>query len=235
MAEIQIFNDMASLARAAAEAIVAAAQPRIEARGQFSLGLSGGRTPEPLYHALASPELRAQINWTRVRVFFADERAVPPTHPESTYRLVRETLIDVVRIPPINVHRMKGDYPDLEAAVEEYEAHLTGPLDVLVLGVGEDGHTASIFPGSPLVEERTRRVALVTDAPKPPPLRLTVTGLVLREAHRVMVLATGTEKSAAVARALEGEVEPRELPARLLRNREWYLDPGAAARLERVG
>src|SRR5205814_1562451 len=110
---------------------------------------SGGRTPVPLYRALAGADLRERIEWSRVRIWFADERAVAPEDPASNFRLARETLIDPLRIPPTHVHRMKGEYADLTAAVEEYESHLVEPIDLLVLGVGEDGHIASLFPGSP--------------------------------------------------------------------------------------
>ena len=163
-------------------------------------------------------------------VYFADG-AVPPNDPESNFRLARESLIDPAAIPARNVHRMKGDYTDLDAAVEEYEAHLVERLDLLVLGIGEDGHTASIFPGSPLVMERTRRVALVSDSPKPPPVRLTITPRVIREAREVLVLATGGDKASAVAQALEGTTDMREVPARMLRECVWLLDRAAAANL----
>ena len=235
MADVRVFEDAAALARAAAEAVATAARLSFEARGRFRLGLSGGRTPAPLYRALAGPAFRERIPWPSVRIYFADERAVPPSDPESNFRLAAETLIGPARIPSANVHRMKGDDPDLEAAVEEYETLLAEPLDVLILGVGGDGHTASIFPGSPLVREVVRRVALVTDAPKPPPRRITVTARAIGEARRVLVLAAGAEKAAAVADALEGGVEPRDVPARLLRDREWYVDRAAAARLARTG
>jgi len=175
--------------------------------------------------------LRSRVEWARVRIYFADERAVPPDHPESNFRLARETLLDPLRLAPRNIHRMKGEYQDLEAAVVEYEAHLTEPLDVLILGVGEDGHIASLFPGTPLADEKVRRVAAVTDSPKPPVLRLTLTARALGEARQVLVLATGPEKAEAVARALEGWAGPREVPARLVRGRDWYLDRAAAGRL----
>ena len=231
MGGIRVFDDAAALAAAAAGAIAEAAAAGIEALGRTSLGLSGGRTPVATYRALASEPLRSRVDWTRVRIYFADERAVRRDDPESNFRLAREILIDPLRIPPRNVHRMKGDYPDLRVAVEEYEAHLTEPIDILILGVGEDGHIASLFPGTPLVSENARRVAMVADSPKPPARRLTLTPRALAEARRVLVLATGAEKADAVARALEGEDEPREVPARLVRGRDWYLDRAAAAGL----
>lgn len=235
MGVIHVFDDPSALARAAAETIADAAAGAIRERGRFDLGLSGGRTPEATYRALASAPLAARVEWTRVRVFFADERAVPPQDPASNFRLARETLIDPTRIPPANVHRMKGEYPDLAAAALEYEAHLSGPLDLLILGVGEDGHIASLFPGSPLVAETAQRVAAVADSPRPPARRLTLTPRAIAEARRVLVLATGAEKAEPVARALEGNAAPRGVPARLLRDREWYLDRDAAAGLASRG
>jgi len=228
---IHVFEDTAALAAAAAGAVAEAAAEGNAGRGRFSLGLTGGRTPVPVYRALAAEPLRSRVDWARVRIYFADERAVPPDDPRSNVRLARETLIDPLRIPPRNVHRMKGEYPDLEVAVVEYEAHLTEPVDALILGIGEDGHVASLFPGSALVGEGKRRVAAVTDSPKPPARRLTLTPRALAEARRVLVLATGAAKAAAVALALEGEDGPLVVPARLVRGRDWYVDLTAAARL----
>src|SRR5262249_2311151 len=228
---VRVFADAGALGAAAATAVVEALAGGVAAMGRASLGLSGGRTPVPTYQALAAEPLPSRVDRSRVRIYFADERAVPPGDAASNFRLARETLIDPLRIPPRSVHRMKGEYPDLAAAVEEYEAHLTEPIDALVLGVGEDGHVASLFPGSPLVGERARRVAWVADSPKPPALRLTLTPRALAEARQVLVLATGAGKAEAVAAALEGNAEPRELPARLVRERDWYLDRAAAAML----
>lgn len=231
MGGVRVFDDDGALATAAAEEVAQALARGLAALGRASLGLSGGRTPVATYRKLAAEPLRSRLDWARVRIFFADERAVPPGDPESNFRLARETLIDPLRLPPRNVHRMKGEYSDLAVAVEEYEAHLDGPIDALILGVGEDGHVASLFPGSRLVSERAHRVAAVTDSPKPPAQRLTLTPRALEEARQVLVLATGDAKAAAVARALEGEVQPREVPARLVRERDWYLDRAAAAGL----
>jgi 6-phosphogluconolactonase len=230
---VRVFDTPEAASAAAAERIVQSAVAAIARSGTFRLCLSGGRTPEGLYRILASDPSR--VDWSRVALFFADERAVPPDAPESNYRLVAEALIDRVGVPPSSVHRMRGEMSDLAAAAAEYETQVSGPMDLLVLGVGEDGHTASIFPGSPLTAERGRRVAFVEDAPKPPPRRLTVTPRVLDEARAVAVLASGQAKARAVARALEQEGSAREVPARLVKDREWFLDRAAAARLEREG
>ena len=193
--------------------------------------MSGGRTPEAAYRLLASPEFRARLPWDKVHVLFADERDAPPTEPESNYWLVRKLFVEPAGIPPENVHRMKADGPDLDAAARAYEPFLESPLDLLVLGVGEDGHTASLFPGSRLLRERERRVAAVYDSPKPPPRRLTITPPVIAAARDVVVLATGPSKADAVAQALEGEAALEQCPARLLRDCGWLLDVAAAAKL----
>jgi 6-phosphogluconolactonase len=228
---VRIFSDAESLADAGTDLVVLRLGEGFAARGRASLALSGGRSPRGLYQRLASPPRVSQIDWSRVRVFFADERAVPPTDPESNFRMARETLIDPAHIPPRNVHRMKGEYPDLEVAVEEYEAHLSEALDLVILGLGPDGHIASLFPGSPLLGERRRRVAAVLEAPKPPPHRLTLTPLALEEARSVLVLGIGPDKAEAVARALSNEGDPAATPARLVRDREWLVDRAAAALL----
>ena len=235
MGSVQVFASAEALADAAAAAIAAALRAGLEALGRAGLGLPGGRSPVAALRALAAGPHSTRPDWTRVRVYFADERAVPPDHADSNFRLARGMLIDPLGIPPRNVHRMKGEYADLAAAVEEYEAHLVEPLDVLLLGVGEDGHVASLFPGSPLVRETARRVAAVTDAPGPHPRRITLTPRALAEARQVLVIATGGAKARAVARALEGDATPEELPARLVRDRDWFLDREAASGPSRGG
>jgi 6-phosphogluconolactonase len=142
--------------------------------------------------------------------------------------MARAALIEPAGIPAPNVHRIRAEDPDLEQVVREYDAVLPPVLDLIVLGIGEDGHTASIFPGSPLAREALARVAAVRDSPKPPLRRVTITPRVLREAREIMVLATGASKAEAVARALEGTTDPDHIPARLVREREWLLDRAAA-------
>jgi 6-phosphogluconolactonase len=223
------------LAEAVAARLAEVAAMAAAARGRFDLGLSGGRTPAGSYRSLAAEPWRSRLPWAITHVWFADERAVPPDDPDSNYRLVRETLLEPLGLDAHRVHRMKGEAPDLEAAARDYDAELPGPLDALLLGVGEDGHVASIFPGSPLTMERVRRVAAVPDAPKPPPRRLTITPRVIREARAVIVLATGPAKTDAVALALEGAADIRRVPARMLREYEWFTDRAAAAGLTTVG
>jgi len=229
--DLRVLADPAMVARSAVDLIVHSATAAIARHREFRLALSGGRTPERLYRLLAGPAMAGRIDWTRARFLFADERDAPPSEPESNYWMARKLLIEPVGAVPDHVHRMKADAPDLEAAALAYEPFLEAPLDLLLLGVGEDGHTASIFPGSPLARERVRRVAAVTDSPKPPPRRLTITPRVIVEAAEVLVLVTGTGKARAVARALDDDPDVTAVPARLLRGASWLIDRAAAGAL----
>ncbi len=230
---VHIFDSTEALAGAAAERVAAAAMRVTEAGGGLDLALSGGRTPRGLYRALVFGPYAASIAWPRVQLWFADERAVPPDDARSNYRAVRETLALRAGLTRTQVHRMRGEDADLDRAAADYDAILPASLDLVVLGVGEDGHVASIFPGSPSAREARRRVMAVFDAPKPPARRLTLTARALRAAREVIVLATGAEKAEAVRRALEEPGDAAEVPARVVRERDWFLDREAAAALGR--
>ena len=196
-------------------------------RGTCALALSGGHTPEPVYRELAAD---TEIDWSKVELFFGDERAVPADHPESNYDMVSRALLSSLPRPPARVHRMEAERPDLEQAAREYERCLPKHLDVLVLGMGADGHTASLFPGSHALDERGRLV-LPVFGPKPPNRRLTITPPVIEAARQIAVLATGGDKAKAAALALEGEWGPRQVPAQLARRGHWFLDRAAATEL----
>jgi 6-phosphogluconolactonase len=192
-----------------------------------SLALSGGSTPGPVYERLArTPD----VPWRRVGIYFADERAVPPDDAQSNYRLVSECLLDLLSEPAGAVHRMEAELPDVEEAAARYERLLPDPIDVLVLGVGEDGHTASLFPGSTHLEEGPRRV-VVAQSPLTPRTRMTITPRVIHTAGRVFVLVRGAAKAKAVALALSGPADPSACPARLARGGLWILDTQAAGSL----
>ncbi len=216
------------IARPEAFAATAAAFLARQLAGDTSrtLMLSGGSTPGPVYEILARDP---HPDWERIDVYLADERLVPLDDPLSNYRLLRETLLNPAGIPPEHRHPMPVDAATAEEAARRYEAELPDRIDVLVLGVGSDGHTASLFPGSPLLEERERRVAPAV-APVPPRDRLTITPEVIAAAHLVVVLARGPAKRAPVARALSDAVRPAECPARLARSGVWILDTEAAPR-----
>ena len=227
----RVLEDAAAVAREAGERVVAIARRSIAERGALRLALSGGSTPVALYRTLATSPLCERIEWERVTFLFADERAVPRGDRDRNDRLADETLLGPLGIEEERILRMRGDAADLDAAALEYEAHLETPLDLAILGVGPDGHTASIFPRAPASAERERRCVAVDDSPKPPPRRLTLAPRALREARAALVLVTGEEKAAAVAAAFDPSSTPVSCPASLLRAREWLIDHAAAREL----
>lgn len=204
---------------------VAAALAGLVARalrsGAATLALAGGTTPRRAYQLLAELE---EVPWGAVTVLFGDERCVPPDHPESNFRMARETLLD--RRPPGAVMRMAGEL-GADRAADLYDARVRalGPLDLAVIGVGADGHTCSLFPGHPALAA-TGAVVAVHDSPQPPPDRVSLTLTTLRAARRVVVVAAGTDKAEAVRRALRGEV-----PAGMVEGAEFLVDAGAGAEL----
>nr|WP_228530759.1 MULTISPECIES: 6-phosphogluconolactonase [Myxococcaceae] len=206
----------------AARRLARALQEAVQARGKASFATSGGSTPGPIHQALVALGPDA-VPWRQVSFFFADERCVPPSSPDSNYRLARQTLLDPLGILNARVHRMEGEREDRDAAARDYAARLPEQLDVVLLGMGEDGHTASLFPGAPSLEEQSARV-LAVKGPKPPPWRLTLTLPVLQAARTVLGVAVGAGKRDAVQRIRAGEA----LPASRVPQAEWLLDPAAA-------
>ena len=215
--------DSAALPPVAAQRVAQAIKQAIAHHGRASVMLAGGGTPRAVYRELAQQQ---NLPWDRVEIFFGDERAVPPTDPESNYHMAREALLDAVPIPPAQIHRLPAERPDRDAAAAEYAALLPEHLDLLLLGIGEDGHTASLFPGSSALNQTAKVVAVM--GPKPPPLRLTITPPVIAAAITKIVFASGSGKAPAVARALNGPGRPAECPAQLARDGVWILDFEAA-------
>lgn len=244
--KIVLCRDLHDLGRRAAIGFLQSAVEAIPRQGRFSVALSGGDTPRPLYQSLASPDLAMKIPWKRIHLFWGDERAVPPDHPDSNYRTAYETLIAHVPIPPENVHRMPGEKSDLQAAACEYEEILRrffgGPpgewpvFDLIFLGIGSDGHTASLFPGSPALNEKERWVVAVP-AEKVRSARLTLTLPVLNQARQIVFLAAGKEKAPVVRALLSRNRSRIDLPAGRVRpqnGREiFFLDQAAAGPAER--
>jgi 6-phosphogluconolactonase len=237
--------DRAALARAAAEEVARSAEEAVRDRGAFTIALAGASTPRPLYALLADPAepFRARVPWDRTHAFFGDDRHVPPDHPESNFRQANETLLS--RVPIATVHRMRGELPDAPEAAASYEAELRaffglGPgappprLDVVLLGIGDDGHTASLFPGSPALEERHRWVV----APYVVKLRshrITLTLPVLCRARMLLFLVSGAEKADALARVLAPPPGTELLPAARVASEaqgavRWIVDEAAASR-----
>ena len=195
---LKSFEDPEVMGRAVALAFVEAAQ----AAESFTVALAGGRTPEPLYRSLAS-ELRDEVPWERVHVFWSDERYVSPTELMSNVRLAHEILLDQVPIPENNVHAPRTDLTDPGEAAQRYEETLRerSGLDWVLLGLGEDGHVASLFPGRPELEERQRMIVAVHDSPKPPPVRLTLTPAAINAAREVHLLVRRIQTRRAKSRS----------------------------------
>ncbi|MFB3924031.1 MAG: 6-phosphogluconolactonase [Terriglobia bacterium] len=246
--EIHIFKTMEELSCAAAERFVETARARIEAAGEFFAALSGGSTPRRLFELLASSDHSSRIAWAKVQLFQVDERQVPPSHPESNFRMIRETLLAPVRLRRDNFHRMAGEQADAVEAARQYASHLASAipqregnyprLDLVLLGMGNDGHTASLFPGSPALEEREHWVIPSTPGGNGLP-RITLTYPVLNAAAMAVFLVSGCEKAVTLRRVIEGPSDLRTLPAQgiLPVNGRvvWYVDEAAASQLHSGG
>jgi 6-phosphogluconolactonase len=220
--DIVVADTVAALVETAAGSIRGLAADAIAARGRFRIALAGGSTPRALY-----PHLVTGIDWTRTDVFFGDERAVPPDDPQSNYRMARETLLAPAGVPEANVFRWQAESPDLDAAARDYEQALRARgappwIDLALLGLGPDGHTASLFPGTPALAVEDR-LAVAVEVPQLATRRLTLTYPTLLGATHVMFLVTGAEKRAALADVLRpGSTLPaariiqRSAPVRIL-------------------
>jgi 6-phosphogluconolactonase len=236
IAEARIFSDLPALIAGAADLIAAAAAEAIAARGRFTIALSGGSTPKPVYQRLTF----ATLDWSRVEIFFGDERCVPPDDPQSNFRMAREALIDRVPIPPENVHRMQGEDPP-DAAAAAYTGELTRSLgsdpriDLVLLGLGDNGHTASLFPGLAVVTETVRPV-MAAYVEVVGMWRLTLTPPMINAARKVVFLVSGAGKAEVLHRVLQGPREPIVLPAQTVRPTKqpalWMIDAPAAAKLD---
>jgi 6-phosphogluconolactonase len=221
---VVVSDTPAAMAAAAARAIAAGIREAVQARGSCSVCLAGGGTPRPIYELLRA---EADLPWGEVDIYYGDERCVPPDDPDSNHRMASESLLEGL---PARVHRMEAESTDRQAAADRYAADLPQNLDVLILGMGGDGHTASLFPGQDATEEREQKVVVV-EGPKPPPWRLTITAPVIEAARQTVVLVTGAGKAGMVARVLRGPLSVRDLPIQLARGGTWYLDQAAAAEL----
>lgn len=226
---------------AVAEQWVALASQAIHEHGRFSVALAGGSTPRPLYELLASSDFRTQLDWAHCEVFFGDERCVPPDDARSNFRMAADALLKHVPLPAAQLHRMRGE-ADPPAAAYAYARELAAAFrtsqaprfDLILLGLGENGHTASLFPGSAALHE-TRRWVVAQYLEVQNAWRLTLTRPVLNAAAQLWVLACGEAKAEVVQRVLEGAYEPEVLPAQYLAANAgrlvWWLDTAAAARL----
>jgi 6-phosphogluconolactonase len=243
--DIRIHSDSQAVAEAAAAFVLEVGNEAVRTNGRFLIALSGGTTPETLYRVLATPAFADRFDWSRTIFFFSDERCVPPNDSRSNYALADKTLFTPLRVTPSQVYRMAGESSDPQAAASEYEQQLrlatkTLPsaqpsLDLILLGLGEDGHTASLFPGASILRNHQRVIA-ATKSPKDPPNRLTMTLAAINRASVILFLVAGAGKAGVVRAILEPKAEAeRQLPASLVEPEKgrliWFLDRAAAAEL----
>jgi 6-phosphogluconolactonase len=233
---------------AGADQFGALAGAAISARGRFGVAFSGGSTPRAMFRLLSAEPYRTAIGWAKLDVFWSDERAVPPDDPQSNYRMASESLLSQVPVLPDHVHRMPADREPLDAAANEYAAQITNALgagpsgtprfDLIMLGMGGDGHTASLFPETEALDERQRLVAS-NYVPKLDARRMTFTPKLINAAANVLFLVAGQDKSEALKAVIEGPRKPRLFPAQLVApddgNLYWYVDEAAASRLRPRG
>ena len=248
--EIEILDDPEAMTRRAAEEFVRLAEDAVRAKGRFTVALSGGSTPRGLYTLLASEgaPYRSRVPWGRTHFFWGDERHVPADHPESNFRMVHEALLSRAPVPAENIHRIRAENPDAETAARDYETSLRDffglkageppRFDLVLLGMGADGHTASIFPGTGVIAEADRLVA-ASWVEKFSAHRITLTPPVLNNAACVLFVVGGAEKADALRAVLSGAFNPDRFPAQVVLpakgSLHWLVDRAAAGRLEKRG
>ncbi|MBV9233644.1 MAG: 6-phosphogluconolactonase [Candidatus Eremiobacteraeota bacterium] len=237
--DLRIYADQAQLAQGLADYFAESARAAVSERGAFRVALSGGNTPRPAYELLGREPLRSRIPWNDTFIYFGDERCVPPTDDRSNYAMVAKAFLDAIGLPPQNVHRIRGEV-DPGIAANEYASLLRTDLggaphfDLVLLGVGEDGHTASLFPGaSPETDDRT--LVHAVQAPSGDMWRVTITPRVINLARAVAFAVAGAQKSRVLAEVIEGPRDSARLPAQSVRPASgkllWFIDEAAAADL----
>jgi 6-phosphogluconolactonase len=243
--DVRILSNIDAIAKRAAQDFVQSATQSVSEKGSFTVALAGGSTPKALYSLLASDAaLRSQVPWDKMSMYFGDERSVGPDHADSNFRMATETMLSKVPLKPEQVFRIKGEYKDTEKAAQEYEEVLRTSFkiaegqfprfDLVFLGIGNEGHTASLFPGTKALHESKRLVArnwvgkLYTN-------RITLTAPAINNAARVIFMITGADKALALKGILEGPYEPEQLPAQLIQPPNgkllWLVDTVAGGML----
>lgn len=234
--EIKVLPDPLAVAHEGARRFVELSEAAIELTGRFSVGLAGGSTPRAMYELLASPQYQAQVDWPNIDVFFGDERCVQPDDPQSNYRMAREALLSKVPVPGDNIYRMRGEMPDPNEAAKEYgqmlkEKFAENGLDLIYLGMGGDGHTASLFPRTAALNEAKHR-CVANHVPQLNAWRLTLTAPFINRAQQVIVMVTGADKAKRLSEVLEGPRDPERLPIQLIQpasgKMSWLIDAPAA-------
>ena len=240
---LEVYKDKQELAEAAARDFVERANAAIQNTGRFAVALAGGSTPEATYELLATEQFLGEVDWSNVHVFFGDERSVPPDDEDSNYKMAGDALLS--HVSPGSVHRMKGELHPDEAAME-YEGELREffgtpgrppELDLIQLGIGDDGHTASLFPNTPALDVTDRWVAQ-NPVPKLETVRITLTLPVLNAAKAVSFLVAGEGKAEALKEVLEGDADPHDYPSKLVQpagELNWMVDEAASGKLEHTG
>lgn len=245
MENLKIFPDVNSLSHSAADYFIQYAAESIQVRGLFTVALSGGSTPLSMYRVLASESFRGKVDWSRVLFFWGDERCVPPDHHDSNYHRAWETILSTVPVPETNIHRIMTEYEPIQAAAEYEEMLVTffsrlpdetqrisASFDLVLLGMGDDGHTASLFPGTPVISEKTRWVRPVY-VDQIGAWRITLTAPLITRASHIIFLVAGKNKSWTIPRVLYGPYQPDRFPAQLIMNAPsnplWLVDEAAAS------
>ncbi|MCJ7625637.1 MAG: 6-phosphogluconolactonase [Anaerolineaceae bacterium] len=240
MPNIHTLPNADSLAERAAKHIIRTASEAIAARNRFSIALSGGSTPRKLHSLLSEPSFSAKVNWAKTHFFWGDERCVPPDHQDSNYRMAVETLLNHIPCPQENIHRMSGEI-DPQIAADQYErtlkrfyGHSSHSIDLICLGMGEDGHTASLFPGTAAIHE-TQRWVVAHFVEKLFAWRITLTPAMINAASNVLFLVSGEKKAEILKKVLQGPEQPDVLPAQIVKpasgKLEWFIDECAASQL----
>jgi 6-phosphogluconolactonase len=244
--DIRMAEDAAQTAREGADEFVRLARAVIHERGRFVVALAGGSTPRRMYQLLAEAPYRDRVEWPRVEFVWGDERSVPPDHEESNYRMAWEALLSRVPVEEGRLHRLRGEAADGEQTARQYQQEIAGvfgvppdgdppELDLILLGMGTDGHTASLFPHTAALGEPTRWV-VSNDVPQLKTRRLTLTEVILNCARRVVFLVAGADKAGILAEVLEGPFKPNQLPSQRIHPASgpplWIVDRAAAAQLQ---
>jgi 6-phosphogluconolactonase len=242
--EILILTDLAAIAKRAAQEFLQAATSAVTKNHSFTVALAGGSTPKALYSLLATDSvLRAQLPWDKMHLYFGDERSVPPDHADSNFRMATEALVSKAPLKPDQVTRIKGEYKDTEKAAQEYEQALRASFklaegqsprfDLVLLGMGNEGHTLSLFPGTKALHE-TKRLVVRNWIGKLYTERITLTAPVVNQAALVIFMVTGADKALALKGVLEGPYEPEQLPSQMIQPRGkllWLVDTAAGGML----
>lgn len=239
--EVIVCQNQEEIFHRSADLFVQLAQESIAANGRFSVALSGGSTPKGMFELLASDVYRERIDWQNIHMFWGDERSVPPTDAQSNYRMANEAMISKIAIPAANVYRMQAEAADIEAAARAYEDSLKSyfnladgaqpNFDLILLGMGDDGHTASLFPGTTALQEKDR-IVVVNWVEKFNTNRMTLTAPAINNARNVVFMAAGANKTAPLKEVLAGERNPTLYPSQLIAPTNgkliWLIDVAAA-------